>query len=182
MAKNRTCKDEGPLTPERSKSGDEEISAKVVDFLDRNDPNRTKKPFFVPYDPARMHVTTVLAQKYRDMVGSKGGKHWGVNEAGMKQSDDNIGVVLKKLEDIGQLANTVAVFTTDNGADAISFPDGGVTPFKRQKGEAPLVVGKGASDLRGVPASAKARNLQSVRDTRHDEVSRSPWRLASGRI
>jgi arylsulfatase len=61
--------------------------------------------------------------------------------------DDNIGYVLKKLEDMGQLDNTIVVFTTDNGAEAITFPDGGVTPFKGQKGEAweggyraPLVV------------------------------------------
>ena len=71
----------------------------------------------------------MLSPKYLAMLGEQGGKDWGIQEAGMKQLDDNI-VVLAKLEQMGQLDNTIVVFTTDNGAESITFPDGGVTPLR----------------------------------------------------
>src|SRR5205823_5863537 len=100
-SKNQTCQDQGPLTLERSKTVDEEISAKVIDFLGRNDPKTTNKPFFVWYNPARMHITNVLSDKYMAMVVEPGGMDCGVDEAGMEQMEENIGLVFDKLELVG---------------------------------------------------------------------------------
>ena len=90
------------------------------------------KPFFIWHNTTRMHVFTYLPPKYQAMMNSK--DNYSVEEAGMAQMDDSIGALLKHLEDIGEADNTIVVFTTDNGAEVFTWPDGGMTPFKATKG------------------------------------------------
>jgi arylsulfatase len=79
-----------------------------------------------------MHVVTHLSDKYKAMRTSKNG--WSLQEAGMAQLDDDIGIVMKKLKDLGLDDNTIVIFTTDNGTETFTWPDGGNTPFRGQKG------------------------------------------------
>ena len=90
------------------------------------------KPFFLWLNPTRMHVVTHLSEKYEKMRNSENG--WTIEEAGMAQLDDIVGAVMKKLKDTGVDDNTIVVFTTDNGAENFTWPDGGQTPFAGGKG------------------------------------------------
>src|SRR5215469_1732948 len=90
------------------------------------------KPFFIWHNTTRMHVFTYLAQKYQQKMNYQ--TNDGVEEAGMTQLDDNIGDLLKHLDDIGAADNTIVIFTTDNGAEVFTWPDGGMTPFRATKG------------------------------------------------
>jgi arylsulfatase A-like enzyme len=79
-----------------------------------------------------MHVFTYLSAKYRAMMNSQ--SNYNVEEAGMAQLDDTVGDLLKHLDDIGEADNTIVIFTTDNGAEVFTWPDGGMTPFRATKG------------------------------------------------
>ncbi len=100
------------------------------DFMDKA--KKDGKPFFLWHNTTRMHVWTFLSPKYQAQMNYK--SNYSVQEAGMAQMDDDIGALLKHLEDIGEADNTIVVFTTDNGAEVFTWPDGGMTPFKSTKG------------------------------------------------
>jgi arylsulfatase A-like enzyme len=114
---------------------DEVLVKSSCDFMDKA--KKDNKPFFVWHNTTRMHVWTFLSQKYKDMQNSQ--TNYGLEEAGMAQLDDSIGALLKHLDDIGEADNTIVVFSTDNGAEVFTWPDGGMTPFKNTKG----TVGEG---------------------------------------
>ncbi len=90
------------------------------------------KPFFIWHNTTRMHVFTYISPKYQAMMNAK--DNYGLEEAGMAQMDDSVGALLQHIEDIGETDNTIVIFTTDNGAEVFTWPDGGMTPFKGTKG------------------------------------------------
>jgi arylsulfatase A-like enzyme len=124
--------DDGELCPKRMETIDDEILANAMTFLDKA--KTDNKPFFLWLNPTRMHVVTHLSPKYEALRTSENG--WSIEEAGMAQLDDIVGSVMQKLKDMGVDDNTIVVFTTDNGTENFSWPDGGQTPFAGGKGTA----------------------------------------------
>jgi arylsulfatase A-like enzyme len=122
--------DAGTLYPKRMETVDDEILDFTTKFMDKA--RTDKKPFFVWLNPTRMHVVTHLSEKYESMRTSENG--WSIQEAGMAQLDDVVGSVMAYLKNNGLDDNTIVVFTTDNGAENFTWPDGGQTPFAGGKG------------------------------------------------
>ena len=124
--------DDGPMCPKLMETIDDTILAKTITFLDKA--KKDNKPFFVWLNPTRMHVVTHLSPKYEAMRTAENG--WSEEEAGMAQLDDIVGSVMSWLKTNGVDNNTIVVFTTDNGTENFTWPDGGQTPFAGGKGTA----------------------------------------------
>ena len=122
--------DAGQLCPTRMETVDDEIRDLAFKFVDKA--KADGKPFFLWLNPTRMHIVTHLSPKYEAMRNSKNG--WTIHEAGMAQLDDIVGATMQKLKDLGVDDNTIVVFTTDNGTEVFTWPDGGQTPFAQSKG------------------------------------------------
>jgi arylsulfatase A-like enzyme len=124
--------DAGQLCPDRMETVDEEIRDKAFAWLDKV--KGDNKPFFLWLNPTRMHAVTHLSPKYEAMRTPE--NDWTMEEAGMAQLDDIVGATLQKLKTMGVDDNTIVVFTTDNGTENFTWPDGGQTPFAGGKGTA----------------------------------------------
>jgi arylsulfatase len=118
--------DTGPLTRKRMETADEEFMGAALKFIDKA--HADKKPFFVWMSTTRMHVWTRLKKEAQGRTGI------GLYPDGMVEHDDHVGVLLKKLDDLGIADNTIVVYSTDNGAEKVTWPDGGITPFHGEKG------------------------------------------------
>src|SRR5213079_2383409 len=115
----------GPLNTKRMETVDEEFLAAGLDFIDRA--VRDDKPFFVWFNSTRMHIFTHLKQESQGVTGL------GVYPDGMVEHDGHVGQLLKKLDELGITDNTLVMYSTDNGAEVMSWPDGGATPFRGEK-------------------------------------------------
>jgi arylsulfatase len=120
-----TIEDTGPLTRKRMETVDDEVTAAALDFMERA--HEAGKPFFLWWNSTRMHIFTHLKAE------SQGKTGLGVYPDGMAEHDAHIGQLLDKLDELGIADNTIVMYSTDNGAETFTWPDGGATPFRGEK-------------------------------------------------
>jgi arylsulfatase len=118
--------DTGPMTRKRMETADGEFLSAGMDFVDRA--VKAKKPFFMWFNTTRMHVWTRLKKESVGVTGV------GLYPDGMVEHDGHVGQMLDQLDQLGIADNTIVIYSTDNGAETISWPDGGITPFHGEKG------------------------------------------------
>jgi len=118
-------KDTGPLTRKRMETIDDEVMVKTLDFMERA--KKEDKPFFIWWNSTRMHIFTHLKESSRGKTGL------GVYADGMVEHDGHVGLILAKLKALGLDENTIIMYSTDNGAETFTWPDGGTTMFRGEK-------------------------------------------------
>lgn len=121
-----SIEDTGPMTRKRMETADEEFLAAGMDFVERS--VKADKPFFMWFSTTRMHVWTRLKDESKGVTGI------GLYPDGMVEHDGHVGQLLDQLDELGIADNTIVVYSTDNGAEKVTWPDGGITPFHGEKG------------------------------------------------
>lgn len=122
----QTIKDSGPLTSKRMETVEDDLLQRSLDFMGRA--KAANKPFFLWHNTTRMHVFTHLSDRWKNKT------KYGLYADGMAELDWVVGELLNKLDELGIADNTIVIFTTDNGAEKFSWPDGGTSPFRGEKG------------------------------------------------
>jgi arylsulfatase len=117
----------GPLNMKRMETIDDEVTKASLDYLEKA--KKADKPFFLWWNATRMHIFTHLKPE------SKGKTGLGTYPDGMVEHDGHVGQILDKLKELGLDDNTIVMYSTDNGAECFSWPDGGTTPFRGEKNE-----------------------------------------------
>jgi len=117
--------DTGPLNKKRMETIDVEVTDRTLDFIERA--HKANKPFFIWYNTTRMHVWTRLKPESKGVTGQ------GIYADGMAEHDGMVGQLLNKLDELGIADNTIIMYSTDNGAETFTWPDGGTTAFRGEK-------------------------------------------------
>jgi arylsulfatase A-like enzyme len=117
--------DTGPLTRKRMETIDEEVTASAIEFMERA--KKENKPFFIWWNSTKMHIFTHLKEE------SEGKTGLGIYADGMVEHDNQVGELLAKLKELGLDDNTIIMYSTDNGSESFSWPDGGTTMFRGEK-------------------------------------------------
>jgi arylsulfatase len=117
--------DTGPLNRKRMETVDEEFLDASLKFIEKC--NADGKPFFCWWNSTRMHIFTHLKKESQGVTGL------GIYPDGMVEHDGHVGKLLDKLDQLGIADNTIVMYSTDNGAEVMSWPDGGTTPFRGEK-------------------------------------------------
>lgn len=119
--------DTGALTTKRMETIDDETVGAAIDYIDKH--GKGDKPFFVWMNTTRMHIYTHIRPENRGKSGMPGNDY----ADGMWEHDQDVGKLLKKLDDMGIADNTIVVYSTDNGPNAFTWPDAATTPFRSEK-------------------------------------------------
>jgi arylsulfatase len=122
----QAIEDTGPLTRKRMETIEDDLLARSLDFIDRA--HADGKPFLLWHNTTRMHVWTRLSERWKDKT------MFGLYADGLQELDWVVGELLGKLDELGMAEDTIVIFTTDNGAEKFSWPDGGTSPFRGEKG------------------------------------------------
>jgi arylsulfatase len=122
----QTIEDTGPLTKKRMETVDEEFCDAALEFMQKS--HRAGNPFFCWFNSTRMHVWTRLKKESQGVTGL------GLYPDGMVEHDKLVGRLLDKLDELGIADDTIVMYSTDNGAEVFTWPDGGQTPFRGEKG------------------------------------------------
>jgi arylsulfatase len=123
----QSCTDTGPVTRKRMETIENELLERSLAFMDKA--HKEGKPFFIWHNALRMHIWTRLSERWKDKT------KLGLYADGMQELDWVVGELLNKLDELGIADNTIVVFSSDNGAEKFTWPDGGSNPFHGEKGE-----------------------------------------------